>query len=201
VSCPFCWQAAPRPPCRWRTCPVRCRNSAPVLRGALYSSLVREASPARRGYARSWVSRRKKIAPAASISSYICYVHGPTCWGSVLLYMFPFSYKKGRHAALQRGLHLEAQSLGLDPSHPRQLKLSSNTTHNGVGYYAPVARTTLNSCVFLFSFLLLATSKTLRPLLILGFRAGALHHPAGDFLFDKPNFRTLRIVFSRCFCC
>jgi hypothetical protein len=38
--------------------------------------------------------------------------------------------------------------------------------------------------VFLCSFLHLATSKTLRPLLILGFRAGALHHPAGDFLSD-----------------
>jgi hypothetical protein len=79
----------------------------------------------------------------------------------------------------------QAQSLGLDPTHPRQLKLSSNITHNGVGYYAPVARTTLNSCVFLCSFLHLATSKTLRPLLILEFRAGALCHPAGDFLSDK----------------
>jgi hypothetical protein len=28
------------------------------------------------------------------------------------------------------------------------------------------------------------TGKTLRPLLILGFRAGALRHPAGDFLSD-----------------
>jgi hypothetical protein len=78
----------------------------------------------------------------------------------------------------------QAQSLGLDPSHPRQLKLSSNITHSGVGYYAPAARTTLNSCVFFCSFLHLATSKTLRPLLILGFRAGALRHPAEDFLSD-----------------
>jgi hypothetical protein len=44
---------------------------------------------------RSWVSGRKKIAPAASISSYIRYVPGPTCRGSVLLYMSPFSYKRG----------------------------------------------------------------------------------------------------------
>jgi hypothetical protein len=29
------------------------------------------------------------------------------------------------------------------------------------------------------------TSKTLRPLLILGFRAGALRHPAGDLLSDR----------------
>jgi hypothetical protein len=44
---------------------------------------------------RSWVSGRKKIAPAASISSYICRVPRPTCQGSVLLYMSPFSYKRG----------------------------------------------------------------------------------------------------------
>jgi hypothetical protein len=29
------------------------------------------------------------------------------------------------------------------------------------------------------------TSKTPRPLFILGFRAGALRHPAGDFLSDN----------------
>jgi hypothetical protein len=78
----------------------------------------------------------------------------------------------------------QAQSLGLDPSHPRQIKLSSNITHSGVGYYALAARTTLNSCVFLCSSVHLTTSKTLRPLLILGFRAGALCHPDGDFLSD-----------------
>jgi hypothetical protein len=39
----------------------------------------------------------------------------------------------------------------LDPSNSRQLNLSSNTSHIGVGYYAPAARTTLNPCVFLCS--------------------------------------------------
>jgi hypothetical protein len=78
----------------------------------------------------------------------------------------------------------QAQSLGLDPSHSRQLKLSNNTTHNGVGYYAPAARTTLNSCVFLCSSRFYLTGKTLRPLLVLGFRAGALRHPAKEFLSD-----------------
>jgi hypothetical protein len=41
---------------------------------------------------RSWVSGRKKIAPTANISSskyYICYVFGPTCQGSVPLYVPP----------------------------------------------------------------------------------------------------------------
>jgi hypothetical protein len=84
-----------RAPCRRRTCLVRCRNSAPVLRGALYSSLIREASPCTPRLRRSRVSGRKKIAPAENISSYIRYVPGPTCRGSVPLYMSPFSYKRG----------------------------------------------------------------------------------------------------------
>jgi hypothetical protein len=44
-----------------------------------------------------------------------------------------------------------------------------------------VARTTLNPCVFLCSSRFHLTGKTLRPLLILGFRAGAFRHPAGEF--------------------
>jgi hypothetical protein len=60
-----------------------------------------------------------------------------------------------------------------------------NTSHSGVGYYAPVARTTLNPFVFLSSSRSLQrSSKTPKPLLILGFRAGALRHPAGDLLSD-----------------
>jgi hypothetical protein len=50
ASCPFHWQAAPEAPCKRRTYLVHCQNSAPVQRGALYSALIREASPARRGY-------------------------------------------------------------------------------------------------------------------------------------------------------
>jgi hypothetical protein len=47
---------------------------------------------------RSRMSGHKKIAPAANIcssKSYIHYVPGPTCRGSVPLYMPPFSYKMG----------------------------------------------------------------------------------------------------------
>jgi hypothetical protein len=87
-----------------------------------------------------------------------------------------FSYKKGRHATLH------TRNFRLASSY----KLSSNTTHSGVGYYAPAAQTTLNPCVFLSSSpLLQRSSKTHKPLLILGFRAGALRHPAGDFLSDR----------------
>jgi hypothetical protein len=44
-------------------------------------------------------------------------------------------------------------------------------------------------CVLVFFPLFQLTSKTLRPLLILGFRAGALHHPTGDLLSDKGDHR------------
>jgi hypothetical protein len=65
-------------------------------------------------------------------------------------------------------------------------KLTSNTSHSGVGYYAPAARTTLNPCVFLRSSRSFQrSSKTPKPLLISGFRAGALRHPAGDLLSDS----------------
>jgi hypothetical protein len=110
---------------------------------------------------RSRMSGRKEIAPAANICGSKCYVHyvpGPTCRGSVPLCMPPLGIK-GEVCNVTR----EDQSLDSDPSHSRQLKLSSNTTHCGVGYYAPAARTTLNSCVFSCSFLHLSTSKTLKP--------------------------------------
>jgi hypothetical protein len=75
---------------------TRCQNSTTMLRGALYSSLMREASPCTPRLYRSRVPGRKKIAPAEDISSYIHFVPRPTCQGSVLLYMSPFSYKRGR---------------------------------------------------------------------------------------------------------
>jgi hypothetical protein len=74
-------------------------------------------------------------------------------------------------------------NIDLDPAQAhkfiRALKL--NTSHSGVGYYTPVARTTLNPCVFLSSSFIYQQPKRLSPLLILGFRAGALRHPAGEF--------------------
>ena len=55
-----------------------------------------ESSPCTPILRRSRVSGRKEIAPAANISSskyYICYVPGPTCRGSVPLYMPPLAIK------------------------------------------------------------------------------------------------------------
>jgi hypothetical protein len=100
------------------------------------------------------------------------------------------------------GPHVGAQSLcacppsaikgeACDVTHTHNLrlassyKLSSNTSHSGVGYYAPAAQTTLNPCVFLCSApFLQQSSETPKPLLISGLRAGALRHPAGDLLSD-----------------
>jgi hypothetical protein len=114
-----------------------------------------------------------------SCSGYlICYVSEPTCRG---LESFctcpPYSYKRGRHADIQGGR--------LTQTLTSSYKLSSNTSHSGVGCYAPAARTTLNPCALLCFFpLFKLTSETPRPLLILGFTAGALRHPAGDLLSD-----------------
>jgi hypothetical protein len=86
----------------------------------------------------------------------------------------PFSYKRG---GMRRYTH--TRNLRLASSY----KLTSNTTHSGVGYYALAARITLNPCVFLSSSRSFQrSSKTPKPFLISGFRAGALRHPARDLL-------------------
>jgi hypothetical protein len=133
---------------------------------------------------RPQISGRKEIALVTGISCskyYIRYVPGPTCRGSTLLYVPPLSYKRGGTRRYKTQTHL-------DPSQAHKFiqALKLNISHSGVGCYDPAARTTLNPCVFLCSSRFHLTGKTLRPLLILGFRAGAFHHPAGDFLSDKP---------------
>jgi hypothetical protein len=98
----------------------------------------------RRG--RSRMSGHKKIAPAANICSFKCYIHyvpGPTCRGSVPLCMPPFGYKR-------RGMRrYKGSNLRLTQTLTSSYKLSNNASHSGVGCYAPVARTTLNPCVLL----------------------------------------------------
>jgi hypothetical protein len=69
-----------------------------------------------------------------------------------------------------------------------------NTSHSGVGCYASAARTTLNPCVFLCSSRFHLTGKTLRPLLILGFRVGAFRHPAGEFPLRQPCLRRNNVL-------
>jgi hypothetical protein len=102
--------------------------------------------------------RAQEDRSSSKYYSYIRYVPGPTCRAQYSCACPSLAIKwEACDVTTQAG------SLGLDPSDPSQLKLSSNTTHSGVGYYAPAARTTLNSCVFLCSFLHLATSRTLKP--------------------------------------
>jgi hypothetical protein len=107
---------------------------------------------------------------------YILDVLGPTCRGPVLLCMPPSAIK----------------GEACDVTHTRNLRLASsykpsrNTSHSGVGCYAPAARTTLNPRAFLSIALSLhRSSETPKPLLISGLRAGALRHPAGDLLSDR----------------
>ena len=98
---------------------------------------------------RSWMSGRKKMAPATNIGSskyYICYVPRPTCQGSVPLYMPPLAIKGEACNVTRGGSFL--------PSLDRDSQLSSfhnNPTHSGVVCYTPAARTTLNPCVFMCS--------------------------------------------------
>jgi hypothetical protein len=102
----------------------------------------------------------------------------------------PFNYKRGGTQSYNSSsLKLTQTHLDTAQAHKFIQALKINTSHSGVGYYAPAARTTLNPCVFLCSFIAQQTVKTLRSLLILGFRAGAFRHPAGDFLSDKIPFR------------
>jgi hypothetical protein len=86
---------------------------------------------------RSRTSGHKKIAPTANIGGskrYILYVPGPTCRGPAPLCMPPFSYKRG---GMRR--YTQAQSFRLTQTLTSSYKLSSNTSHSGVGCYAPAA--------------------------------------------------------------
>jgi hypothetical protein len=154
-------------------------NSMPVLGGALYSStLPPEASPVHQGYAdlgrqgaRGWT--RQQILKDPSTMFFMSL--GPHV-GAQTLCACPPSAIKG---------------VACDVTHTRNLRLassykpSSNTSHSGVGYYAPMARTTLNPRVFLATAPSLhRSSETPKPLLISGLRAGALRHPAEDLLSD-----------------
>jgi hypothetical protein len=151
----------------------------PVQSGALHpSSLPQEASPVHQGYADLGRQGTRRLSRQQILED-----------PSTIFFMF-------------LGPHVGAQSLcacppsaikgeAYDVTHIRNLrlassyKLSSNTSHSGVGYYAPAARTTLNPCVFLCSSpSLQRSSETPKPLLISGLRAGALRHPAGDPLSD-----------------
>jgi hypothetical protein len=117
ASRPIRWQAVSRSSSRWRACWVCWQNSAPVPSGALYSSsLLQEASPARRGYADLGCQGTRGLSRQQTLvgpKHYIPYVPGPTCRGPVPLCMPPFSYKRGgmrryTHATLGHTLDSQA---------------------------------------------------------------------------------------------
>jgi hypothetical protein len=142
ASYPFRWQAALGPPCRLRTYPVRCRNSVHVLRSALYSSLIWEASPYATRLRRSRVSGRTEITRAwravdpsfhLSLSPHVGTQNHCTCP--------PWTIKG--EACNVRGLRHKSFRFTHNSS------FHNNPTHSGVGYYAPATRTTLNPHVFM----------------------------------------------------
>jgi hypothetical protein len=128
---------------------------------------------------RSRVTGLKKIAPAANIYStkrYILYVSGPACRGSVPLCMPPFNYKRGGMRRYK------------DPSSDSQYitQWSRVLRPGGPNHSKP-------SCALACSSTNLVTSKTLRPLLILGIRAGAIRHQAEEIYPPTNTFLELVI--------
>jgi hypothetical protein len=141
---------------------------------------AREASPTRqcyvdRGYQGAW-----KIALGTDTSRskyYICYVPGPTCRGSVLLYVPPLSYKRGGMQRYKGGEKKRPKSSETQAHEQYNTQWSRVLRSGGPNHSKPLQVLVCSSPQSL-------TSETPRPLLILGFRAGALHHPVGDFLSD-----------------
>jgi hypothetical protein len=97
----------------------------------------------------------------ASSKSILPFVPGPTCQGLEPLYLSPLNYKRGG----MQCYNTARKETHLDPAQAHKFiqALKLNTSHSGVGYYAPAARTTLNPCVFLCSSFRSLTSKMLKP--------------------------------------
>jgi hypothetical protein len=109
-------------------------GSTPVLRRALCSSsLVRcqgrfRCTPMLR---RTWISGRKEIALATSISCskyYIRYVPGPICRGSAPLYVPPLTYKRGGTQRYKADSH--RPNLGSHTDLNSQVHTSSQAQYN-----------------------------------------------------------------------
>ena len=159
----------------------------PVLSGALYSStLPPEASPVHQGCAdlerqgARGLSRQQILEDPSTIFFMSLRPHV----GVQSLCACPPSAIKGEACDVTHTCNLRLAS---------SYKPSSNTSHSGVGYYAPAARTTLNPRVFLCTTPSLhQSSETPKPLLISGLRAGALRHPAGNLLSHRILLNFLR---------
>jgi hypothetical protein len=127
------------------------------------------------------MSGRKKIAPAANISSskyYIRYVPGPTCRGSVPLYVPPLGIKgEACNVTGESFTHTHTDRLRLSALKlPQQFNTQWSRVLRSSG-----PNHSKSSRVHVLCDRLARQAKRLSPLLILGFRAGALRHPAGEF--------------------
>jgi hypothetical protein len=174
VSRPTRWQAVSRSSSRRRACWVCWRTVRPCQAAHCVIPSTR-SFPARRRTRRSPASGHGKIAPAVNIRSLKCYIYihfvpEPTCRGPDPLCMPPFSYKRG---GMRR--------YNTDPSSDSQYitQWSRVLRPGGPNHSKP-------SCALMCSSTSLVASKTLRPLLSLGFRAGAIRHLAREI--SSPTF-------------
>jgi hypothetical protein len=205
VSCPLRWRAATRPSCRRRACLFRwqaVRSCCGVHYAHHHPRVTEEAARDTNTMCATNIMALRDLLGDTGIGYFYMYslrfAPGPTCRGSVPLYVPPLWAIKGRAHDVTDSDPTEAQAHLDSRAHMFIQALKPNTSHSGVGYYAPAARTTLNPCVFLCTSRLHLTGKTLRPLLILGFRAGAFRHPAGEFPLRQFLCSYRQILFSWC---
>jgi hypothetical protein len=147
---------------------------------ALYSStLLQEASPVCQGYTDLGRQGTRRLSQQQTLED-----------PSTIFFMFQGPHVRAQCLCACPPLAIKGEACDVTHTHNLRLaslyKLSSNTSHSGVGYYATAARTTLNPRVFLSTALSFhRSSETSKPLLILGLRTDALRHPAGDLLSDS----------------
>jgi hypothetical protein len=112
-----------------------------------------------------------KVADISCSGYSIRYVPGPTCRGSVSLYVPPWAIKgRARNVTTHTQLRLSALKL------PQQSNTQwSRVLRSGGPNHSKPSR------VLVFGHRLAGQAKHLSPFLILGLRAGALCHPAGKF--------------------
>jgi hypothetical protein len=117
----------------------------------------------------------------ASNSSILPFVPGPTCRGSEPLYMPPLNYKRGgmrREHTNKKVIQAYTQHKLPQQSNPQW----SRVLRSGGPNHSKSLR------VHVFDDRLARQAKRLSPLLIIGFRAGALRHPAEEFPLRHNQF-------------
>jgi hypothetical protein len=87
-------------------------------------------------YALRTLWRSEVTLALQAVVTFFHFAPGPTCRGSVSLYVPPLSYKR---EGTQRYKADPTYALTLAQTHKFMQALKLNTSHSGVGYYAPVA--------------------------------------------------------------